>query len=124
MSSVLVGTPINAGMLTCESALAGTYLCLWYDIESQFPVHNTGSCLREVALVGHQTAAAEATRAAQLVEPLRPLGVQSAIGLLVLGLEHSYVLLCDRGAHVQGMDGHVHTCVYLAIFGRRWHQLK
>lgn len=31
------------------------------------------------------------------MQPFGPLGVQSAIGLLVLWLEYSYVLLCECG---------------------------
>ncbi len=69
------------------------HLCLRDHFKPQFLIDNAGSCLGEVALVGHEAAAAKAARAAQLVQPFGPLGVQSAIGLLVLRLEHCYVLL-------------------------------
>ena len=41
-------------------------------------------------LVGHEAGPAKAAGAADLVHELGPLGVQAAIGLLVLGLEHPY----------------------------------
>ena len=61
---------------------------LGYNVQDQLLVHNAGSCLREVSLVGHQTAPTETTRTAYLVHPLGPLGVELSVGLLVLGLEH------------------------------------
>lgn len=41
-------------------------------------------------LVGDEAAPPEAARAAEPVHPLGPLGVQPAVGLLVLGLEHAH----------------------------------
>lgn len=63
------------------------------DVEAKFLVHNTGSCLGEIALVGDQAAATKATGTADFVHPLGPLGVELSVGFLVLGLEHRYYLL-------------------------------
>lgn len=52
-----------------------TYFGFGDDVESQLLVDHAGAGLGQVALVGHQTAAAEAARTTQLVHPLGPFGI-------------------------------------------------
>lgn len=66
-----------------------TYLCFRHNVKIQLRVDETGAGLGHVALVEAQTRAAEAAGAAQPLHPLGPLGVQPAVRLLVLGLEHA-----------------------------------
>ena len=63
------------------------------DVELQLVVHQAGPGLREVPLVEDQTVPAEAAGAAQLLEPLGPLGVELSVRLLVLRFEHTDDLL-------------------------------
>ena len=69
------------------------HLCFGYYVELEFLVDERGAGFGEVALVGDETAAAEAARTAQLVHPLGPLGVEVTVRLLILGLEHTYDFL-------------------------------
>ncbi len=64
-------------------------LRLRHHVQSELAVDEAGAGLRHVALVGDEAGASEAAGAAQPVHPLHPLGVQPAVGLLVLGLEHA-----------------------------------
>ena len=70
-----------------------SHLRLGNDVESELQIDEGGSGLREVALVGNEAASSEAARAARLVHPLCPLGVQVAVRFLVLWLEDTDDLL-------------------------------
>lgn len=63
------------------------HLCAGNNVEFQFLVYQAGACLRQVALVQDQAVSPKAARAAQLLQPLGPLGVQLPVWLLILGLE-------------------------------------
>lgn len=62
-------------------------------VELQLLIHQAGPGLRQVTLVQDQAVSAEAAGAAELLEPLGPLWVQLAVGLLVLGFEDADDLL-------------------------------
>ena len=74
------------------------YLSLRHHSQAQLLIHDRGTHFREVALVGHKATPSKAAGAAELMQPLGPLWVEVAIGFLILGLEHSNVLLKGRGS--------------------------
>lgn len=82
--------------MTTHCSTKSTHFGPRHDVELQFLVHQAGPRLGQVALVEHQTVSAKAAGTAQLLQPLGPFGVQLAVGLLVLGLEHANDLLQTR----------------------------
>ena len=110
-------------IMTNTQRQQSSYLSLGYDIESQFLVHNAGSSLGEVALVGDQATPTETARAADLVHPLGPLGIQGTVRLLILWFEYSDIFLhkdhihkhmARLYGHIRGQSNNViivsHTC--------------
>lgn len=82
------------------------HLCAGNNVELQFLVHQAGAGLGQVALVEDQAVSPEAARAAQLLQPLGPLGVQLPVGLLVLGLEDADDFLeTEGGSWVSAGEG-------------------
>lgn len=73
-----------------------TYHCLWHNSKSKLLIDNAGSSFREISLVRHETATTETARTTELVHPLGPLGVEMAVGLLILGFENTYGILADE----------------------------
>ena len=62
-------------------------------MEPEVHVHQVSAGLTQEALVQKQAAAAERARTQRLLDPLAPLWVVAAVGLLVLRLEHSDTVL-------------------------------
>lgn len=67
-------------------------------VELQFLIHQAGPGLRQVTLVQNQAVTAKAAGATKFLEPLCPLWVQLAVGLLVLRLEDADDLLKSEEA--------------------------
>lgn len=83
----------SSNLLNDLRQLKVAYLGFRNNLEVELLVDEGGAGLAQVALVGDETGSAKAARTAQLVHPLRPLGVEPAVRLLILRLEHTYSLL-------------------------------
>lgn len=70
-------------------------------VELQFLIHQAGPGLRQVTLVQNKAVTAKAAGATKFLEPLCPLWVQLAVGLLILRFEDPNDLLQREEAKVK-----------------------